>query len=110
LGQQHGRPRVVRRGIVRHVSHVDAEADLRGKMKHSLDAAQRAIDRLGISDIRAYELSVEGICVAGRVNVAAQGIKDTHFMPSLKKFVQDMPADKPRATGEKYAHRGYRET
>ncbi len=59
-GQQFGGAGIVGRCIIRQIADGDAEADLGGEMKHSLDAAERPIDRRGVTHIGRLQLDAGG--------------------------------------------------
>jgi len=91
---------------IRQIADGDAEADLCGKMQHGLDAAQRPIDRSGVTHVRRLEFD------AGRrrpgppgVNVRAQRVHHAHLIgraPSSSR--KTCPADESGAAGEQDFH------
>ena len=50
-GKDFGGADIVRRGIVRQIGDIDAEADLGGEMQHGVDAFQRPVDGFGVAHI-----------------------------------------------------------
>ncbi len=103
-GQQHGRPMVVRVGVVGQVLHVHPEPDLGREVAHPVDSSERRLDRGAVAHVPDDQRRVER---SNRtpVDVRAQRVEHQHVVAAGEQHVQHGPADEPGAAGEQHPHR-----